>query len=290
MDFLGWMALAGALLLVLALAPALLRRLPLSTSIIYMFMGLMAGHAGFGWLSLNLTEAGDWMGRLTEVAVIVSLFMGGLKLRLPLRNPAWFAAYRLAGPMMLVCIVGLALVAHFALGVGLGMALLLGAVLAPTDPVLASAVAVNDSSDHDRMRYGLSAEAGLNDGMAFPFVVLGLLWTEHSGPGEWMWGWFAHRVLWAVPAGLLVGYVLGRLVGKLAVWLRGRHRDTTAPSDFLALALIALAYVGADKIGAWGFLSVFAAGVGLRHVELSVTVVPLRRLNRPRPKRWWLRR
>ena len=75
-------------------------------------------------------------------------------------------------------------------------------------------------------------------------------------------------LLWAVPAGLVLGYVLGRLIGSAAIALRTRNRDTAAPTDFLALALIALSYTAATAIDAWGFLSVFAAGIGLRHAEV----------------------
>jgi NhaP-type Na+/H+ or K+/H+ antiporter len=84
----------------------------------------------------------------------------------------------------------------------------------------------------------------------------------------WVSEWALHRLVWAVPAGLAFGYLLGRLIGKLAIYLRARHADTSmSPNDSLALALIALAYVGAELIGAWGFLAVFAAGLGLRHAE-----------------------
>lgn len=270
MSFHEWMGVCGALLLVMALSSAYLRRLPVSTALIYLLLGIGIGPLGFAWLRIDVREAAPWLERLLEVAVIVSLFVGGLKLRLSPRDPAWRAAYRLAGPVMLASILGVALFAHFLLGLDIAMALLLGAILAPTDPVLAAAVSVNDGADHDRMRYGLSGEAGLNDGMAFPFVVLGLLWHEHGGPGSWLGGWALHRLLWAVPAALVLGYVLGRGVGYLAVRLRSRERDTAAPSDFLALALIALSYVAAEVIGAWGFLAVFAAGLGLRGAEVQV--------------------
>jgi len=156
------------------------------------------------------------------------------------------------------------------LGVPVAAALLLGAVLAPTDPVLATAVAVNDADDHDRMRYGISGEAGLNDGTAFPFVVFALAWGAHDGPGTWIFEWAAVRVLWAIPAALLLGFYLGKLIGRLAIALRTRQRDSTAPSDLLALALIGIAYVTADAIHAWGFLAVFAAGLGLRAAEVDV--------------------
>jgi NhaP-type Na+/H+ or K+/H+ antiporter len=266
MSYLAWMAVSGCLLLTMALSSAYIKRLPISTSLVYLALGIALGPLGFGAVSIDVRHAA-WFERLTELAVIVSLFVCGAKLRLPVGAPAWRAPLRLAGPLMLVTIAGVTAFAHWGLDLPLGAALLLGAVLAPTDPVLASAIAVESASDRDRMRYGLSGEAGLNDGTAFPFVILGLLWLEHGGPGEWLSGWALHRLLWAVPVGLLLGYVLGRLLGRLAVHIRARERDTAAPSDFLALAIIALAYVGAETIGAWGFLSVFASGLGLRHAE-----------------------
>jgi NhaP-type Na+/H+ or K+/H+ antiporter len=264
------MGVTGVLLLTMALSSATIKRLPISTSMIYLAVGVALGPASLDLVRLDVRGDGSWFERLTEGAVIVSLFIAGAKLRLPLRSPAWRAPLRLAGPLMLWTIAGIAAFAHFALDLPWGAALLLGAILAPTDPVLASAVAVESASDRDRMRYGLSGEAGLNDGLAFPFVVLGLVWLEQGGPGDWLMGWAGHRLLWAVLAGLLIGYGLGRLLGQLAVHIRSRQRDTAAPSDFLALALIALAYVGAELIGAWGFLSVFAAGMGLRHAERQV--------------------
>jgi NhaP-type Na+/H+ or K+/H+ antiporter len=270
MSYLAWIALSGALLLTMALSSAYIKRLPISTSLVYLALGVALGPVGFNVVSIDVREDAAWFERLTELAVIVSLFVCGAKLRLPLASPAWRAPLRLAGPLMLLSIAGVAAFAHFVADLPLGAALLVGAVLAPTDPVLASAIAVENASDHDRMRYGLSGEAGLNDGAAFPFVILGLLWLEHGGPGKWLTGWALHRVVWAVPAGLLLGYVLGRLLGRLAVQIRTRERDTAAPSDFLALAIIALSYVGAETIGAWGFLSVFASGLGLRHAEAHV--------------------
>jgi NhaP-type Na+/H+ or K+/H+ antiporter len=270
MTFLGWMALVGGLLLLMALSSAYLRRLPVSTSAIYLAFGLAIGPFGFDLLRIDVRESYGWLEPLTEVAVIISLFVGGLKLRLPLAAGAWWAAYWLAGPVMLVCIAAVAAFAHLVLGLDFALALLVGAILAPTDPVLAAAVSVNNAADHDRLRYGLSAEAGLNDGTAFPFVVLALSWMQHPGPGGWLAGWAAHRLLWAVAAGLAFGYLIGHGVGRAAIRLRSVHRDSSAPNDVLALSVILLSYVAAEAAGAWGFLSVFAAGVGLRRAELSV--------------------
>ena len=132
---------------------------------------------------------------------------------------AWSAAFRLAAPVMIASIVGVAAFAHFVFGLDWAISILLGAVLAPTDPVLASSVSVNDAGDEDRMRYGLSGEAGFNDGAAFPFVVFALLWMENGGVGDWVGGWALHRLVWAIPAGLLFGFrarANGRISGDLA--------------------------------------------------------------------------
>ncbi len=269
MSFLNWMGLIGALLLLMALSSAYLRRLPITTSAIYLALGLLVSPIGLGLIDVNFVEWRVWFEHLTEIAVIVSLFIGGLKLRLPLKNSAWSAAYRLAAPVMIACIAGVAVFAHYVFGFDWAAAFLLGAVLAPTDPVLASTVSVNNAADHDRLRYGLSGEAGFNDGAAFPFVVFALVWAEYGELGGWVGGWALHRLVWAIPAGLLLGYYLGKGIGRLAIWLRSRHHETDAPNDFLALALIALAYTGAETIGAWGFLAAFAAGIGFRRAEIK---------------------
>lgn len=270
MDFLGWMGLIGIFLLLMALSSAYINHLPITTSAIYLALGLLISAFGFDLISIDFVEWKVWFEHLTEIAVIVSLFIGGLKLRLPLRNEAWSAAFRLAAPVMLISIAGVAIFVHYIIGFEWSAAFLLGAILAPTDPVLASTVSVNDAGDHDRMRYGLSGEAGFNDGASFPFVIFALLWAEYGKLDNWIWGWALHRIVWAVPAGLILGFFLGKFVGRIAIWLRSRHQETDAPNDFLALALIALAYVSAEYIGAWGFLAAFAAGIGFRRAEIKV--------------------
>jgi sodium/hydrogen antiporter len=270
LTFLGWLALAGVLFLVMALSSAVLRRLPVSTSLIYLGCGVVVGPLGFGWMKLDLIEHARWMERLSEVAVIVSLFVGGLKLRLPLRDPAWKAAYVLAGPVMIACIAAVGVAGHLIFGLDWWLALLIGAVLAPTDPVLAGSVTVSKAGDDDRVRYALSGEAGLNDGAAFPFVAFALLWMTHDSLGNWTSQWALSKLLWAVPAGLLVGYVLGQMGGRLTIFLRRWHRDVESPNDFIALALIALSYAVTEVVGGWGFLAAFAAGVGMRSAERRI--------------------
>lgn len=270
MSVLAWMTAVGGLLLLMALTSSHVERLPISTSLIYLLVGIGIGPVGFGVLQLDIESQRQWLETLTEFAVIVSLFVGGLRLRLPLRNHAWQVALRLAGPMMILSILGVAATANLLLGLPIAVALLLGAIIAPTDPVLAAKVSVNDAADHDRVRYGLSGEAGLNDGAAFPFVIFGMEFLRAGNLHDWVGEWFLSRVIWAVPAGLAIGYLLGTGIGQLAIRIRTRSTDANAPNDFLALALIALSYVAAERVHAWGFLAVFAAGVGLRHAEVRV--------------------
>jgi NhaP-type Na+/H+ or K+/H+ antiporter len=268
MNFPSWIALLGSLLLIMALLVAYLRRMPFTSSSIYLALGLAVGPGGLGLVAIDFIRERIVIEHLTTVAVIISLFVVGLKLRLPLSDPAWSAAFRLAGPVMVASIAGVAVFTHVFLGIGWPESLLLGSILAPTDPVLAGMVSVNHAADHDRTRYGLSGEAGFNDGAAFPFVAFSLLWLQHDEVGSWIGSWALHRLVWAVPAGLLIGYGLGKLLGHLAIRLRSKNPDSGSPGDFLALALIALSYAGAEAVGAWGFLAVFAAGLGVRRSEV----------------------
>ncbi|MBO1538630.1 cation:proton antiporter [Pseudomonas sp. OA65] len=271
MTFTVWVAVLGAVLLTLALTSSYLRWMPVTTSAMCLALGVAIGPMGLDVLKLDISDSSVWMEHLTEVAVVFSLFVSGLKLRLPLNDRTWRVAYGLAGPVMILCIGGLCLALHYLLGLSWGVSMLIGAVLAPTDPVLAALVQVNDARDDDRVRFGLSGEAGLNDGTAFPFVILGLLMLREDGSG-FLGEWLLSDVLWAVPAGLLVGYWMGRGIGRLTLSMRIRNADSTlSPNDYLALALIALAYVVAEWIQGYGFLSVFAAGLGLRQAEVKST-------------------
>ena len=274
MTFIVWFAMLGAVLLLLALSSSYLRWMPVTSSVVCLGLGIGLGPSGLGLLQLDVAKSSGWMEHLTEVAVLFSLFFSGLKLRLPLRDRRWWLAFCLAGPVMLICIGGVSLVLHYGLNLGWGLSVLIGAILAPTDPVLATLVQVVDARDDDPVRFSLSGEAGLNDGIAFPFVILGLLLQQDTGQA-WLSDWLIKDVLWAVLAGLLCGYWMGRGLGKLTLYLRLRNDDSTvSPNDYLALALIAMAYVIAESVQGYGFLAVFAAGLGLRQAEVQTSTNP----------------
>ncbi len=267
MHFAIWAFIIGALLTTMALAGTLLQRLPLSTAMLYLAAGFGLGPAGLELMSPDPIKNSVLLERVAEVAVLISLFAVGLKLGLPFSDKRWHLPVRLAIVSMIITVGLITVIGVAGLGLSLGAALLLGAILAPTDPVLASDVQVLEANDRDRLRFSLTAEGGLNDGAAFPFVMLGLglLGLHDLGTGGWRW--IAVDVLWAVSGGLAIGATSGALIGKLVIYLRSRHKMSVGLDEFLALGLIALAYGLALLCRTYGFLAVLAAGIALQRVQ-----------------------
>lgn len=267
MNFNLWFIIVGALLVLMAASGSVLKRLPLTASILYLAAGLLLGPFVWGLIRLDPVEGSTFLERFTEVVVIISLFTAGLKLRLPFSDEGWRLPLRLAFLSMALTVGLVTAIGVLGLNLPVGAAVLLGAVLAPTDPVLASDVQTQDPWDMDRLRFSLTGEAGLNDGTAFPFVMLGLGLLGLHELGEWGWRWLAVDVLWAVGGGVGIGALLGTLVGRVVLYLRREHKEAVGTDDFLALGLIALSYGGALLIHTYGFLAVFAAGAALRNIE-----------------------
>src|SRR5688572_31335214 len=234
-----WFVIAGALLISMALAASLLRRAPLTASMFYLGAGAALGPLGADLLQMDAVEDASVLERLTEIVVIISLFTAGLKLRLPLNDRRWRAPVLLAALAMVLTVGGVAAIA-MVLGLPTGAAVLLGALLAPTDPVLASDVQVSHEHDAEHVRFALTGEAGLNDGTAFPFVMLGLGIMGAHDLGGYGWRWLTIDMGWAVAGGLGVGTLCGVGIGTLVIHLRLVHRDAVGLDQFLGLGLIAL--------------------------------------------------
>lgn len=267
MEFTRWYLVFGVLLILAIFTRTYAQRLWLNTSMFYLAAGYVMGPEFLGWVRIDPVEHSWFIERLTEIAVILSLFSAGLKLDLDFRDRRWRVPVRLASVSMVCTIVGIALLGGLLLDLPWAAALLLGAILAPTDPVLAGDVQVSDPRDRNRVRLALTGEAGLNDGAAFPFVMLALGLLGLHDLGRWAWKWWAVDVVWASAAGLLIGGVLGHLLGRLILHLRARRKEATGFDEFFSLGLIATAYGSASLLDAYGFLAVFAAGVALRGVE-----------------------
>ncbi|HEV2733504.1 MAG TPA: cation:proton antiporter, partial [Longimicrobiaceae bacterium] len=187
MTAITWFLVVGALLVLLAVAGSVMRRLPLSVAMVYLAAGVLVGPLALDLFHVDPVDQAALLERITEVAVIISLFSAGLKLRTPLNDSRWRTPVRLAFLSMTVTVGLIAAAGVFGMGLPLGAAILLGAVLAPTDPVLAADVQVEHPTDRDQLRFSLTGEAGLNDGTAFPFVMLGLGLLGLHEIGEWGW-------------------------------------------------------------------------------------------------------
>jgi NhaP-type Na+/H+ or K+/H+ antiporter len=267
MDFALWAVVVGLLLVLMALASTVLKRLPLSTAMLYLLVGIGVSPLGLELLRISPLSHSHLLERLAELVVLLSLFTAGLKLSPGLTDRRWSLPVRLALNSMVVTVGLITLAAWLFLDLPLGACVLLGAILAPTDPVLASEVQLHRPGDQDKLRFALTGEGGLNDGTAFPFVMLGLGLLGLHDLGEGGLRWIAVDVVWATGAGLGIGWLLGMAVGRLVLHLRREHKEAIGLDDFLALGLIALSYGCALLLHAYGFLAVFAAGVALRRLE-----------------------
>jgi sodium/hydrogen antiporter len=247
--------------------PLLLRRLPLSLPIVCVALGAVIFTVP--WLSweprpIDYPVATE---RLTEFVVIIALMGAGLKIDRIFNWQRWAVTWRLLAITMPVSIAAITLVGIWA-GLPWSAALLLGASLAPTDPVLASDVQVGPprTGDEDEVRFGLTSEAGLNDGLAFPFVHLAIVLSVASNAGEpWFLEWLTFSVAWKVGVGLLAGWLIGLVFGWLAFQLPAESQMSRTGDGLIAIAATFVAYGLAETAHSYGFLAVFVAALTLRH-------------------------
>ena len=269
----------GFLLLFVTLGSGWISKLPISFALIYLVVGITLGPYGFKIVQLR--PDANFLERLTEFVVIVSLYSCALKMNRPLNFGAWRSTVRLIGFLMPISIFAIASVAHWALKMEWGPAILLGAILAPTDPVLASEVQLADTEDKDELRFGLTSEGGLNDALAFPFVYFGIHWLEKGNNWQdWFKEWVAVDLIWAVVAGVGMGII----VAKAVVFLEQKLEEYTLidelMADFIAISAILLTYSLTEFVYGYGFLAVFVAGIAAqkqyndqekRHSQLEFT-------------------
>ncbi|WP_020568697.1 cation:proton antiporter [Neolewinella persica] len=262
--------LAGLALLGSFLLPGLLRNRLLSLPIIYVSFGFLVFSLP---LDLPLIDPEDrifdrqLMEYITEFIVIISLAGTGLKMKRAPGWKTWSTGWYLLAIAMPLTIAAVALFGWTLLGLAPASAILLGAVLAPTDPVLASNVQVGppkDDSAEDEVRFGLTLEAGLNDGLAFPFVYLALALVASTNLTDtlvtWAWWDFGYRIA----VGTLCGYLLGK--GMVYVFNGFQKRvaeryDTEIEEGFFVLAATLLTYSLTEIVEGYGFLAVFVAAV-----------------------------
>ena len=263
--------LFGLVVLLTAWLPMLIKELPLSLPIFCV---------GFGFIVFSVPGAGTPPSPLDhpsvtehfcEIVVIIALMGAGLKIDRPLGWRSWILTWRLLGFVMPLSIAGIALLAWAGLGAPLATALLLGALLAPTDPVLAADVQVGPpgSGVEDEVRFGLTSEAGLNDGLAFPFTHAAIAFAiAGTGTvGDWALKWFSIAVLWKIVVGVACGWLVGRVLGYCLFHLPNRAKLSRTGDGFVALGITFLSYGLTELAHGYGFLAVFVTALALRHAE-----------------------
>ena len=243
-----------------------------SASIIYLGLGLVAAVAievlDLRWID-PIGDA-ELVEHLGELAVIIALFGTGLKLDRPFTRLAWAGVGRLLIVAMPLTIAAVAAFGHWVIGLPLGAALILGAVLAPTDPVLAGDVGVGPPGDEREQEpnFSITGEAGLNDGLAFPFLFAGLFMLDPGGSG-WIGEWLLADVVYALAAALAIGAGIGFGAGALAVRLRNRNLLAARFDAWLAIPTVLVIYGATEVAGAYGFIAAFVGGLAFRRYEHS---------------------
>ncbi|WP_332744977.1 cation:proton antiporter [Hydrogenophaga sp.] len=270
MSIAQWFVLVGAMLLVMGVASTVLKRVPLTPAMLYLAVGLIMGPTVLGAFSFNPLKQSAVLEVLTEGAVLISLFSAGVKMPVPFSFRQWRAPLLLASVSMALTVGLVAAFGVWALGLPLGAAVLLGAIVAPTDPVLATEVQSRHPGDRDQLRFTLTCEGGLNDGSAFPFVMLGLGLLGLHKLGENGLQWVLVDVLWATAGGVAIGVVSGVALARVGWWLRRAPQRHELLDDFLGLGFIGVVYGLSVWLHAWGFLAVFFGAVALRQTEMRL--------------------
>ncbi len=241
-----------------------------SASLIYLGLGAVASLvlslSGIGWLD-PIKDAG-LLERLTEVAVVFALFATGLSLDRRLAWREWSTTARLLAVTMPLTIGAVTIFASQVMGLSLAAAVLLGATLAPTDPVLAGDIGVGPPGEEDEHEpnFSLTSEAGLNDGLAFPFVLLGILLAEGDAASGWP-EWLAVDGIYAIVGGIIVGALIGRLAAASIKGLRDRGLLAGTLDGYHAIATTLFIYGGSEVVGVYGFIAVFVGGIAFRRYE-----------------------
>lgn len=257
----------GVLIALVAWLPLALKRLPLSLPIVCIGLGAGLGAIpGLGFTPSPL-EYPEFTERFAEFVVIIALMGAGLKLDRAYGFWSWITTWRLILITLPLSILLITLLAGTWLALPWALALLVGAALAPTDPVLASDVQVGPpkTGDEDEVRFALTSEAGVNDGAAFPFVHLAIALAATAATGEpWVADWLTYNVLWEIGVGTLGGYLIGRLFGWITFHIPAETKLAKTGDGLIAVSATFVSYGLTETIHAYGFLAVFVTALTFR--------------------------
>lgn len=270
-------AALGVGALAAAVVPRVVFKRPLSMPMVFLAAGALVAALPLPIPVVDPVRDRLWVEHVTEICLIVSLMGAGLAINRPFGLRAWAGPWRLLGITLPLTVAGVALAACLLLDWPPALALLLAAVLAPTDPVLAAEVRVGEPTDaeqdEDEVRFTLTTEAGLNDGLAFPVVLAALALASAAGSGwsaEWIGGWLLTDLLGKSVVGVLTGLLVGWLLGWM--FFRAGHpalRLSEHMEGFVALGATFVSYGVAELLHGYGFLAVFVTACTVRAAERS---------------------
>lgn len=253
----------GVIALLAAVVPVLLRKKYLSAPIIYLLIGGLAYLAALP-LDIKPLEHLGVIEYITEFVVLVALCNTGLRIKEPFKWKTWKHAARLLAIAMPVTIAAAAFLGWWAIGLAPATALLFGALISPTDPVLASELQTSEPGEEDRsqIKLGLTAEAGINDGLAFPFTYLAIHAAKKGlDYQEWIGSWLLYDFFIKIAVGVAVGLFTGWALFKLVKLLSNGSSSTLSKvsKGILSVALLLLPYALSEIVGGYGFMAVFFA-------------------------------
>ncbi|RYY70897.1 MAG: sodium:proton antiporter [Chitinophagaceae bacterium] len=265
------LTIIGLVSFAMAWMPAITKKTGISYSIIYVGIGVLLYTLFPSYLPSALPGDNKSLSiHLSELIVIVSLMGTGIKIDRSFTLKNWATPLKLVSVSMLLTIAGAALAGHYFLKLDWPAAVLLGAALAPTDPVLASDVQVGppNKGAKSETRFGLTAEAGMNDGMAFPFTWLAIaLAMDANGSSLNIASWLSYHVGYQIIVGLIMGITFGKLSGFLVFSLPKRFEFFKTSDGFLAISLTLAVYGLTEIVHGYGFIAVFFAAITFRHYE-----------------------
>lgn len=261
----------GLATLIMAWLPSISQKIKISSPVILLLIGFLMFAMGF---PLNWPEEiwnDKWLMYFSETIVIISLMGAGLKIGATYDLRSWRKPLLLVFVTMPLCMISAYYLGSYFLVLSLPSSLLLAAVLAPTDPVLAAEVQLDDplkeKSAEDKIRFPLTAEAGLNDGIAFPFSYLAVMVAQAGGWAAFSFtDWFLDKFLLKIFLGIIFGIIIGRLIGYALDRIYSITGVKTF-AGFLALSLTVFTYGVTELLHGYGFLAVFFAGFSLRYYE-----------------------
>lgn len=284
-DYNLWLIIIGLAFLATTVLPRLLAEYPFSMPIILLILGYVVIALPLGLEAPDPLQQGDYAEHLTELGVIIALMGAGLKIDRRPSLKGWNGTWRLLGITMILTIALAALIGWWIAAFVPATAVLLGAVIAPTDPVLASEVQVGapgegsedeetedtDETGHgeeDEIRFSLTSEAGLNDGLAFPFTNMAIAMAlAGTHPENWFGTWLLIDVLYQLGVAAIIGLGLGYLLARVVMAMPAKTNLAKAMIGLGALSCTLLIYGVTEYAGGYGFLATFIGAVVIRNYD-----------------------